>query len=323
MTALFERLTSSLGRAPVLVDVGASGATPKIWEPIAKRSIFVGFDPDLREMREVTGETFSRAIIVNEAVVADESLSAARFYFTRSPFCSSTLPPDTSALSAYIFSELFKVEREGEVRASTLNSVLKRLSLDRIDWLKVDSQGTDLRLLKSLDDAVRASVLAVDIEPGLIDAYVGEDLFVDSHKELVKEGFWLSDLKVCGTVRMRQSTLQAIRSERPSFDERLIHRALRTSPGWCEARYLRSAEWLSDRGAQRADYVLLWIFAAVERQWGFALDLTLEAERRFGPSTDWRDMKEHSIVAIRTRATPAFSLPRRVARRILGKLQQL
>ena len=61
---------------------------------------------------------------------------------------------------------------------------MDRLSLSGIDWLKTDSQGTDLRIFNSLRPEVRSRVLAIDIEPGLIDAYVGEDLFVDAHKEL-------------------------------------------------------------------------------------------------------------------------------------------
>src|SRR5450759_4752197 len=172
-----SRLLAQLDAHPVLLDIGASGAPPRIWDAIASRSIYVGFDPDSREMREISNGHYQKAIIVNEAVVAAEA-NEVSFYLTRSPFCSSTLPPDPGALSDYLFSDLFAVERQAKVRATTFNSLFDRLGLSAVDWFKTDTQGTDLRLFNSLRPGIRDRVLAVDIEPGLIDAYIGEDLFV-------------------------------------------------------------------------------------------------------------------------------------------------
>src|SRR6185503_6525843 len=94
----------------------------------------------------------------------------------------------------------------------TLDAVVKRLGLTGIDWLKVDTQGTDLRIFTTLSANVRSGVLAIDLEPGLIDAYQGEDLFVDTHKTLTQSGFWLSNLDVRGVARMKRSTLEFLTS---------------------------------------------------------------------------------------------------------------
>ena len=169
---------------------------------------------------------------MNEAVVAAEA-NEVSFYLTRSPFCSSTLPPDPEALSDYLFSDLFAVEREAKVRATTFNSLFDRLGLSAVDWFKTDTQGTDLRLFNSLRPGIRDRVLAVDIEPGLIDAYIGEDLFVNVHESLTKSGFWLSDMKVMGAVRMRRATLDKLRLTHQDIDERRMQKAVRPSPGWC------------------------------------------------------------------------------------------
>ena len=66
-----DSVITELKHHPVLVDVGASGATPTIWAPIAKQSVYIGFDPDLREIREINDGDFYRATIVNQAVTAD------------------------------------------------------------------------------------------------------------------------------------------------------------------------------------------------------------------------------------------------------------
>jgi hypothetical protein len=278
-----NQLLAQLEIRPMLLDIGASGDPPGIWEGIARQSVYVGFDPDLREMREQSDGLFQRTIIANEAVVA-AAADEVTFYLTHSPHCSSTLPPDLAALSNYLFSDLFTVERQAKVRATTLNALMDRLGLPAIDWFKTDSQGTDLRLFTSLRPDLRDRVLAVDLEPGLIDAYRGEDLFVAAHEHLTRNGFWLSNLKVMGEVRMRRATWDKLRESCQDVDEKGIRRAVRTSPGWCEARYLRTLDWLKDKHYSQREYALLWTFALLDQQFGFALDLAVEYEEAFGKS---------------------------------------
>jgi hypothetical protein len=282
MRRIIDSALTTLNIQPVLLDIGASGTPPPQWKPIAHRSVYVGFDPDRREFRDVPDGQFARSIIVNEAVTSIPGRNEVRFHLTHSPYCSSTLPPDAESLSHYLFSDLFSVEREVSVRASSLNVVIERLGLQGVDWFKTDSQGTDLRLFQSLADDIRDRVLAVDIEPGLIDAYQGEDLFVDAHRELLRQGFWLSSLDVKGSVRMKRTTLQAMARRRPGLKDVHIYQSIRPSPGWCEARYLRTLGSLSKRDADRRDYVLLWVFAMLERQWGYALDIAQAYHERFG-----------------------------------------
>ena len=281
MNREIDKVLTALSIQPVLVDIGASGAPPRVWEPIARHAIYVGFDPDRRELHDVPEGQYARSIIVNEAVTSAPDEGEVHFYLTHSPYCSSTLPPDTESLANYLFSDLFVVEREASVPASTLSAVLDRLSLPGVDWFKTDSQGTDLRLFQSLTDDLRSRVLAVDIEPGLIDAYQGEDLFVDAHRELLRQGFWLSSLEVKGSVRMKRTTLQAVASHRPELKDTYIYQFVQRSPGWCEAGYLRTLESLRERNADVRDYALLWIFAMVERQWGYALDIACACEQQF------------------------------------------
>jgi hypothetical protein len=294
-------ILARMGIRPVLVDIGASGEPPSIWKEIAPESIYVGFDPDLREIREVSDGRFHRAYMVNQLVAATEQAEVP-FYLTRSPFCSSALKPDAAALSSWIFADLFEVEREVRVAATTIDAVVKRLSLGRIDWLKVDSQGTDLRLFESLGDGVRRGLLAIDIEPTLIDSYQGEDLFGDAHRALTAEGFWLSRFDVFGTVRMATSTLDALSRAEPGVPRALVERGVRRSPCWVEARYLRTVRSLADRAAEKRDYVLAWVFAWIDGQLGACLDLALASERAFGEDEITAIMKREPVERLRQAA---------------------
>ena len=254
-------------------------------------------------------------VVVNEAVTSDPGVAEVRFHLARTPSCSSTLAPDLDALSNYHFRDFFETEREATVRAATLDAILGRLGIDRIDWLKCDSQGTDLRIFRSLGERLRDGVLALDVEPGLIDAYRGEDLFPDTHKHLVANGFWLSRLQVNGAVRVRGATLKAAYPDQ-SNPVAFAEGAIRCSPGWCEARYLRTLESLA--GAARERYAMLFVFALLDEQPGFALDLALELERRFGADAWIARMRAEAMAWIGGRRATPLATARNWVRKLIG-----
>jgi hypothetical protein len=290
-----------------------------MWNPIAQQSVYVGFDPDMRAMKDTSGGAFAREIILNEAITNDANANEVEFILTRFPYCSSTLVPDANSLSNYHFRDFFVPEQRRRVRATTLNAVMQRLGLSRMDWLKTDTQGTDLRIFRSLAEAPQNTVLALDIEPGLIEAYKGEDLFVDSHRHLVQNGFWVADMNVCGAVRVRPSTLNDVVSD-TSLHYAFADRALKKSPAWCEARYFRSLEWLASRSATPDRYGLLWVFAIIDDQLGFALDVALEYQKLFGSDETGRLMRgesEYRIKRLSRFATQAAL--RRFVKRSIGR----
>jgi FkbM family methyltransferase len=295
----FNQLLEEQGIHPVLIDVGSSGATPEVWEGIARHSVYVGFDPDLREIYETSEGHFHQSVTINEAITSERGSTEVTLYLTRFAYCSSTLRPDAESLSNFLFADLFALESEARVRAATLDSVLSRLSLKGIDWLKLDTQGTDLRIYRSLNEEARSRLLAVDIEPGLIDAYVGEDLFVDAHRELVREGFWLSNLNVGGAVRMRAATLAHVSAKHPEINRAFVETRLKQSPGWCEARYLRTLAHLGEHAREPRDYLLLWVFALLDDQLGFALDVCVEYEKAFGSDEVARRIMDETTGRIR------------------------
>ena len=77
------------------------------------------------------------------------------------------LEPENEKLKPFVFSHLFDVEKEITLKTKSVSSVLKELSIPRIDWFKSDSQGIDLRLFKSLDSEVQEKILVAEFEPGM------------------------------------------------------------------------------------------------------------------------------------------------------------
>jgi FkbM family methyltransferase len=291
---------------PVLLDVGASGGAPEVWLPLAKRAWYIAFDPDHREMEHAQGEgPFKKKTVVHEAITPDAAGHQVHFFLTRSPFCSSTLHPDDELVAEYFGAERFEVLSETVVHATTLNHVLDELGLTHLDWLKLDTQGTDRRIFDSLSESIRKTILAVDLEPGLRGAYVGEDLFGDVHSALKRDGFWLSHMQTKGFVRMRQETLDDLHAQHADIDRAYIERSVRRTPGWTELRYLRSIESLQAAGGQRREFALLWIIATLDAQHGFALDLARHWEKQFGVDDTSRAMRDESLRHIRAAYTRA------------------
>lgn len=297
---VFHELLDASKASPVLLDIGASQAPPSIWNGIAQRSTYIGFDPDIRDMPQPSEGRYHRTHILPKAIVANPEQKTVKFFLTSSPYCSSTLAPDHPSLANYLFADLFGVIGEEEVEAISLDAALNQLSLDHIDWFKTDSQGTDLRLFESLKMDIRSRILAVDIEPGLIDVYCDEDLFHDAHKKLTQDGFWLSRLDVLGSIRMRPENLAHLTKINKSLDVHLINRYVRNSPGWCEARYLRTIDWLTGTKSDGNRFILLWIFSILDEQYGFAIDLVVEYERRFGAGHIAKLMFDETIRSIKS-----------------------
>ena len=295
--ARIDAVLSHIGITPVLMDVGASGDSPAIWKDVAARSIYVGFDPDLREMKVEAGSGYLKAVIINEAVAGEGAGKSVEFVLTASPFCSSTLEPDLESVANYIIAPHFDVERRSTVPVTTLSAALDQLNLTAAHWVKIDTQGTDLRVLRGLGEKLD-DLLAADVELSLIDLYHGEDLFVDVHREMLRSGFWLADMNVCGAVRIRRENSAML--EKMGFHSSALRSAIRQSPGWCEVRYLRTVSALRNRLSGPGDYGLLWVFAMIDRQTGFALDLAVDYRERFGEDPLFSLMYNGSLDAIRT-----------------------
>ncbi|QDU82761.1 hypothetical protein Pla110_45230 [Polystyrenella longa] len=274
---LFDRVLSHptlVEQPPVLVDIGASGDMHAAWKSLAAHSICIAFDADQREFDETTTASsgYKQLHLIPAAVVAEKQTDAP-FYLTESPFCSSLLSPDNEALTVWDFAPLFEVKEKTTVPTITLPEVLNKLELDCIDWFKTDSQGTDLRLFMSLPEEIRNRILLAEFEPGLIDAYEGEDKLHEVLAQLSKEPFWLSHFDIKGPRRIASEIL---RQQSPTR-QRLWSKGQRPSPGWGEMCYLNTYK---GQHSLRS-YLLGWMLTTLQNQHGFALELMVNAQELY------------------------------------------
>jgi len=265
---------SLVQKPPVLLDIGASGFIHEKWKTIAPYSICVAFDADSREfsVEQRTNGSFKKLFLVNR-IVAVESNDEMDFWLTKSPYCSSTLPPNNKALKAWAFASLFDVEKKITMQSVTLTQSLLNCGIDYVDWYKTDSQGTDLRLFHSLDDSIKNNVIVAEFEPGILDSYIGEDKLSSLMLYMNEKNFWVQNMIIKGSQRIKED----VKNSLSPIQKRFISSFIRTSPGWCEISYMNDFELFS---TQR-DYLLGWVFAMILEEYGFALELALRAENQF------------------------------------------
>ncbi|HTE12912.1 MAG TPA: hypothetical protein VK645_18155 [Chitinophagaceae bacterium] len=273
---------------PVLVDIGASGEINAKWKAIAPYAVCIAFDADDREFNvtETTAAGYKKLITVNRIVTA-ATTQTADFYLTASPFCSSLLPPLIDKLSPWIFQSLFTVEKKIQLPAVTVANALQQANIKYVDWFKTDTQGTDLRLFLSTPEAIRQNILAAEFEPGIIDAYEGEDKLYSILQILPQQGFWLSSMEVKGTQRLHASYANKLGKFAAS-------RSIRRSPCWSELTYLRNTFTTNQR-----NLLLLFVFALLERQYGFALELVDFATQQY-QDTIFAEAKKAVLKKIQT-----------------------
>ena len=260
---------------PVFVDVGASGGLPPQWDLLAPYSICVAFDADTRDfdVQESSAKGWKKLYSLNRLVAATSS-DAVDFYLTRSPYCSSSLLPDGHALAPWAFCRLFELERAEKLPAVNLCSVLGQLGIQRVDWYKSDSQGTDLRIFRSLTTEMQDRCLVAEFEPGIIDAYIGEDKLHHLMAYMDRRPFWISEMAVKGSQRIDQDVVASLNW----FQRKSIDSFVTTSPGWSEISYFNT---LHSIDIDLRDLLLGWVFATLKQQHGFAMHLATKAQSRF------------------------------------------
>lgn len=233
---LFHKILTDmafLGKPLVLVDVGSSGGVFPPWKEIVGYSTLKEYDGGMGK------------------IVTSGKEDTVTFYNTKSEFCSSTLEPDTELLKEWSHRSLFEVTNVSQLPTTKLDN-------EYIDWLKIDSQGTDLRLYQSFDN--KDTLLALDLEPGITPAYKGEDGLYKVLEHMRTTSFWLNSMEVCGAKRMKGSDIS-------------INRASATAPMWTELSYFRKYE-----GVDRRGLLALFVFAVIKEHYGFAYDVALQGE---------------------------------------------
>lgn len=193
------RFDADYARYPlVLVDVGARGGVKRNWAPARRYLRVLGFEPDRREYDSLVSRARAGGAPDEYFNVAlHHERGAVPLYLARDRGLSSIFPPDRAFLDAFPDAARFDTDEVQEVQVDSLDNQLRERGIDGIDFVKVDTQGSELFVLQGAAGALEASGLGVEVEVEFTPLYRGQPLFADVDTFMRGLGYHLFDLKPC------------------------------------------------------------------------------------------------------------------------------
>ena len=227
---LLTRLLSDAGLR--FVDIGGRGGAFLPITALARFADYVAFEPDPEEAVRLRDD-LSRPDRWRTATVVPAAVGArtgtATLHVTRNPGMSSLLEPDPDIAARFWLAGKFKVVSTAQVPVAPLDDLARQYGFEDATFIKLDTQGTELDILRSGPNLVR-SVVAIHAEAWFHPFYKHQPLFADLDSYLRGEGFTLFALN---RTMLRRA---GHRSEMYS----------RHVAAWAHCLYLREPDTLTD-----------------------------------------------------------------------------
>tara|TARA_R110002049_G_scaffold219653_2_gene391344 strand:+ start:720 stop:1628 length:909 start_codon:yes stop_codon:yes gene_type:complete len=175
-----------------LFDIGAADGQPSQWNLI-KNKVIVGFEPESIAFNRLIEDSPTGYIFFNSAV--GKCSEIRKLNLTKKRQCSSFLPPNTEFLSHFKNPDRFIVEETIDLNIESLDTICTANNIFP-DFLKIDTQGFELEILKGCEEFCFENLLGLDIEVCFQEIYLGQPLFSDIDRFLRSKGFYLADIEL-------------------------------------------------------------------------------------------------------------------------------
>lgn len=172
-----------------LIDVGAGGGiNRRRWGRFRNLTV-IGFEPDEREFKKLQDSEHHRwfqvALYRSEGVF---DLNVTRYQTN-----TSLLEPNLELIQNLNFPlSDFDILRKDPLRCRTLDGLCAEYGLVP-HVIKLDTQGTEIDILRGGEMCLRRSIFAVEAEVEFLPFYKHQALFTDVHQYLSGLGFQLMD----------------------------------------------------------------------------------------------------------------------------------
>ncbi len=181
----------------VVMDAGARYGIHPTWRSFGGGLLYLAVEPDEEEARRLTRlarDPGFRAL----CIALDQKTGTRNLYITKHRGYSSFYRPDPG-------SEWFKryrpgegeVERVVQVRTWSIDDFTRKYKL-AVDFLKLDTEGSELDILRGASDQLESHVLGVRTEVSFQPAYIGQPTVFEVHKYLLSKGFHLLNFDYLG-----------------------------------------------------------------------------------------------------------------------------
>jgi len=202
-----------------------------------------GFDPDEKEcqrLRELYQHLPSGLITCVPMGLG--GVNGKRIlHITKEPACSSLHAPIQFLSENYPALNCITPAQKVTVDVETLKQWATEQAIDTIDYIKIDTQGSELEILKGGEDLL-CSTRCIDIEVEFNPIYEGQTLFGETDTYLRSKGFMLWRISNLVHYSLGGASLPLEEPNTICFDNnhRLETQAYGGQLFWADARYIHS-----------------------------------------------------------------------------------
>tara|TARA_B100001057_G_C22652675_1_gene872702 strand:+ start:86 stop:979 length:894 start_codon:yes stop_codon:yes gene_type:complete len=164
------------------IDVGAADNISRRWSKIKRNLNFIGFEPNSKEYKKIYNNDFGKFNIYNFALGNVNNIK--KINILNSEFASSFLLPNYKNLEQFSNYQRFQIKDTLNIRVKKLDS----LKLKKADFIKIDTQGYNLEVLKGSSKTLD-KLVGIEIETEFFRIYKNQKLFEDTKKFLEKKNF--------------------------------------------------------------------------------------------------------------------------------------
>lgn len=239
LSPTIAEIASHFTRKLVVADIGCRWGFAEVWKQLVPHVRLYGFDPDSAECERLRPMYEGKDVVLVAKALADVP-GTRDLYLTEDPACSSLYQPDPNLTTA--MPELACASETGKtlIEVTTLDEWASANHVDEIDFLKLDTQGAELDILRGGQRLLR-TVRALEVEVEFNPIYLGQPLFGDVDQCLRSLGFVLWRLSTMVHYSRYKPSLASDNDDTHFYDSRPITRpTLGGQLFWGHAYYVRS-----------------------------------------------------------------------------------
>lgn len=183
-----------------VVDIGASGGYAAYWNHFCDQLRVIGFEPNPEEYLKCNLTPISTVY----PVALGKRKETKTLTVTRWPYSSSTVPFNMEFWNRFPNAYMFEPVKTERFETTDFDSFCAENNIGNFDFLKIDTEGSELEILEGSNKMLDSGVLAVFVEVAFYPYHTGRPLFSDIDVFLRGKGFNLYDME---TVRLARSSL--------------------------------------------------------------------------------------------------------------------
>lgn len=175
-----------------IVDVGAAGGLHDRWSHLKTSINSILFEPDPEEFKKLNLDQNNTSLVINSAL-SDQN-KEVRFHVCKWQEVSSIYKPNLKVLSKYQDADRFTVSKVITLQADSLNNLLEKERVTEVDFIKIDTQGSELEILQGASNFLDG-IIGLEVEVEFIKIYQDQPLFPEVDRFIESHGFSLIDMK--------------------------------------------------------------------------------------------------------------------------------